>query len=111
MNALSQFLPPPNAILWNMPEPRTMATPRRHKKKGHALHKPYFPRSFTILALLLFIALPSRVIACAACFGQSDSEMAKGLNAGIFWVLSIRGVASGFFAGIFMRRSIALPLL
>jgi hypothetical protein len=33
--------------------------------------------------------LPQRVQGCAACFGQSDSELARGMNWGIFTLLLI----------------------
>ena len=43
------------------------------------------------------LATPSTQ-ACVACFGQSDSPMAKGMNAGIFTLLMvIGGVLLGFF--------------
>lgn len=41
-----------------------------------------------ILAVVLLL-LPASASACASCFGQSDSPMAKGMNAGIFTLLFI----------------------
>lgn len=32
---------------------------------------------------------PSSAFACAACFGRSDSAMAKGMNAGIFTLMGV----------------------
>lgn len=46
------------------------------------------------------------LVACAACFGQSDDPMAKGMNAGIFALLGVVTVVlGGFFAFmIFLAR-------
>jgi len=46
-------------------------------------------------ALLVFRAEP--MFACAACYGQSDSPMAQGMNWGIF---SLLGVVMCVLAGI-----------
>ena len=65
----------------------------------------------TVLAGLSVLAgsLPASVSACAACFGQSDSPMAKGMNAGIFTLLAVitstlLGIAI-FFAYILRRAA------
>jgi hypothetical protein len=52
------------------------------------------------------------VLACTACFGQSDSQMAQGMNMGIFALLMVItsvlfGIAS-FFVYL-ARRSSHLP--
>jgi hypothetical protein len=57
---------------------------------------------------LLFSSGP-QVFACAACFGQSDSRMAQGMNMGIFALLLVitcvlAGVA-GFFIYLARRSS------
>jgi hypothetical protein len=39
--------------------------------------------------ILAWALMPQRVQACAACFGQSDSELARGMNWGIFALLLI----------------------
>ena len=45
---------------------------------------------FILAGLLLSAALhPNSVFACAACYGQSDSPMAKGMNWGIMSLLVI----------------------
>ncbi|MDB6055917.1 MAG: hypothetical protein JWN25_3440 [Verrucomicrobiales bacterium] len=67
-------------------------------------------RSFFILllAFALLVASSSSAQACAACFGKSDSTMAKGMNMGIFALLIVVvGVLSSFFcAGVyFVRRA------
>jgi hypothetical protein len=50
-------------------------------------------------------------LACAACSGQSDSDMAKGMNAGIYVMLGMIGAvlcgASTFFVFL-ARRSAAV---
>ena len=53
--------------------------------------------------------LPASALACASCFGRSDSPMAKGMNAGIFALLLVitsvlLGVAI-FFAYILRRAA------
>ncbi len=48
------------------------------------------------------------LIACAVCFGQSDSPMAWGTNMGIFLMLGVTGFMLAAFAGFFiylMRRA------
>ena len=37
--------------------------------------------------LLLIITAPGRVLACAACYGQSDSALAEGMNMGVLFLL------------------------
>ena len=60
------------------------------------------------LTLLPWLA-PSTAQACAACFGQSDSPMAKGMNAGIFALLavitSVLFIIALFFAYILRRAA------
>jgi heme/copper-type cytochrome/quinol oxidase subunit 2 len=41
----------------------------------------------TVFVLLLCQSQP--VLACAACFGKSDSSMARGMNMGIFALLAV----------------------
>jgi hypothetical protein len=41
---------------------------------------------------MLFAFYPGRVWACAACYGQSDSPMAEGMNWGILSLLGIIGL-------------------
>jgi len=42
------------------------------------------------------------LIACATCFGESDSPMAKGMNAGIFTLLVFVGILWVAFASFFV---------
>lgn len=54
-------------------------------------------------ALLLAAAFqPVSVFACAACYGASDSPMAKGMNWGIFSLLAVVGVVLGCIATFFV---------
>jgi hypothetical protein len=56
----------------------------------------------------LLALLPGRVWACAACYGQSDSPMAAGMNWGILSLLGIIGLVLAGVAGFFVflaRRS------
>lgn len=58
-------------------------------------------------AFLLAVA-PPRVMACAACFGRSDSKLAEGMNMGIFTLLVVVLCVLGGFAAFFAylaRRS------
>lgn len=72
-----------------------------------------FRRLATLAALLPFL-LPDAAWACAACFGRSDSPMAKGMNMGIFTllvvILSVLFGISVFFFYI-MRRAAKLARL
>jgi len=57
--------------------------------------------------ILLCISLggafvPHSLLACAACFGQSDSALAKGMNMGIFSLLAVVVVVLGGIASFFI---------
>ena len=53
-------------------------------------------------AIVLVLALqPGSLWACAACYGASDSTMAKGMNAGIFSLLGVVVVVLGSIGGFF----------
>jgi hypothetical protein len=67
--------------------------------------------AFFMTACAALLAPPTGAYACAACFGKSDSSMAKSLNAAIF---SLMGVvvtvligAASFFVFL-SRRSAAV---
>jgi len=53
------------------------------------------------LALLL-LAQPISSFACAACYGASDSPMAKGMNWGIFSLLAVVVCVLSTFATFFV---------
>ena len=62
-----------------------------------------------MLAFSVFVICQPQLHACTACFGKSDSNMAKGMNMGIFVLLLIItsvlcGVA-GFFVFLAKRSS------
>ncbi len=71
-------------------------------------------RSFSLSAAgILFAATfhPNSIWACAACYGQSDSPMAAGMNWGIMSLLGMIVVVLGGVAAFFIflaRRSAAL---
>ena len=58
---------------------------------------------------LVPLLLPAAASACAACFGRSDSPMAKGMNMGIFTllvvILSVLFAISIFFFYIARRAA------
>jgi hypothetical protein len=68
-----------------------------------------FSKLLPAAALPAFLALANNAHACAACFGKSDSAMAKGMNAGIFALLAVVGAvmagAASFF--VFLARRAA----
>ena len=65
----------------------------------------------SLLLLLALLCRPSVALACAACFGQSDSPMASGMNWGILSLLGMIVAVLGGVAGFFVflaRRAAAL---
>jgi hypothetical protein len=75
-------------------------------------------RVLVAMAIALLLQ-PRSVWACAACYGQSDSPMAKGMNWGIFSLMGVVGCVLGTLASFFVflgkraastqSRSIAAP--
>ena len=60
---------------------------------------------FRVLLSGLVVALalqPRLLLACAACSGQSDSAMAKGMNLGILSLLAVIGMVLGGVASFFV---------
>ena len=58
--------------------------------------------------LLALILTPQCARACATCFGESDADLARGMNWGIFSLLSIVVMVLGGIASFFVylgRRS------
>lgn len=52
--------------------------------------KRFSPLKMPLLsAAALFVANAPSALACAACFGKSDSNMAKGMNMGIASLLAV----------------------
>ncbi len=62
-----------------------------------------------VFGLACFLASETPALACAACFGQSDSAMARSLNASIFTLMGAIGIvlvgAASFF--VFLARRAA----
>jgi ABC-type transport system involved in cytochrome c biogenesis permease component len=42
-----------------------------------------------LLVAVLGLAIPSRIFACAACYGASDSPLATGMNYGILTLMCV----------------------
>ena len=65
-----------------------------------------------LFLIALAVPAPSRMFACAACYGGSiDSPMADGMNWGIFTLLGVVGTVLATFLVFFIhiiRRSEAL---
>lgn len=53
--------------------------------------------------LLLLLTEPSRALACAACYGASDSPLAEGMNWGIFSLLAVVGTVLSCFLVFFVH--------
>ena len=65
-----------------------------------------------LLLTVLVLAVPRAALACPVCFGQSDSPMAWGTRAGVFFMLGITVSVLAAFAGFFiylMRRAKLTP--
>ena len=65
-----------------------------------------------LLLTVLVLAVPRAALACPVCFGQSDSPMAWGTKAGVFFMLGITVSVLAAFAGFFiylMRRAKLTP--
>jgi hypothetical protein len=67
-----------------------------------------------ISALMVGLAAPPQVLlACSACYGQSDSPLAKGMNWGIFSLLGVVVVVLASVATFFIflaKKSAALSV-
>jgi len=57
---------------------------------------------YLICAAVLFAAFSPAAQACAACFGASDSNLAKGMNMGIFVLLGVIVMVLGGVASFFV---------
>ncbi len=80
------------------------------KRAAVLRHSSFVIRHFLLLALL---CAPCAAHACAVCFGNSDSQMAKGMLAGVFVllfvVLSVLGGFVALFVHIARRSAAAAP--
>jgi hypothetical protein len=71
----------------------------------------FLPKALLSCIVLLLALHPAPLLACAACFGQSDSPMAQGMNWGIFSLLAVIGAVLGGVVAFFIylaRRSAAV---
>ena len=72
-------------------------------------------RRLSIALVLLFVAFANapRALACAACYGKSDSALAQGMNWGIFTLLGVIGVVlvgvASFFIFLIRRAALVAP--
>lgn len=65
-------------------------------------------RVIAAASMLLLAGLPSRALACATCYGASDSPLAQGMNWGIVTLLAFVGLVLGCITVFFVhigRRS------
>ncbi|HEY6953492.1 MAG TPA: hypothetical protein VI758_13885 [Bacteroidota bacterium] len=67
----------------------------------------------TVLALLVLLAFSSLASSCPVCYGQTDSNTASAVNAGIIALLLVTGTVLSFFASLFihLRRRYKLSLV
>ena len=71
-----------------------------------------FNRLIALAGLAAFFA-PTAVRACSVCFGNSDSQLTKGMHAGVLVLLFVVLAVLGGFAALFVhiaRRSAAAAL-
>ena len=59
-------------------------------------------RQCALLAALAMAAAPQSVLACASCFGKSDSDLAKAMNWGIISLLAVVILVLGGIAAFFI---------
>ena len=64
---------------------------------------------FVAAAVVVASILPPPLFACAACFGQSDSPLASGMNWGIFTlmgvIVTVLATIASFFVYIIRREA------
>lgn len=67
-------------------------------------------RAQIAVTTLLLMAMASPALACPVCFGNPNSSMTKGTQAGIFALLLVTVAMLGAFGGFFvyLRRRIRL---
>lgn len=66
-------------------------------------------RLLPLISAWVFLRSAQVALACSACYGQSDSSLAKGMNMGIFTLLGVIGLMlvgiAGFFVFIIRRAA------
>jgi hypothetical protein len=73
----------------------------------------FLPKWLACVCVWALMSVPQAVLACSACFGASDSDMAKGMNMGIFALLGVVVMVLGGIAAFFIylaRRSHSVPV-
>ncbi|MBL9173394.1 MAG: hypothetical protein JNL10_07665 [Verrucomicrobiales bacterium] len=55
-----------------------------------------------LVAAVASVSTAPGVMACAACFGRTDSPLAYGMNAGIYSLLAVIGTMLGLIASFFV---------
>lgn len=92
-----------------------MSRPRQpHRTSDFGLRPSLGLRSSAFGLLIAALALqPHSLYACAACYGQSDSPMAAGMNWGIFsllaMIVTVLGGVAAFFVFLARRSAAASP--
>lgn len=79
--------------------------PARQRLECAGLSGAFGQRKLTSLLAILSAGLmfqPNSLWACAACYGQSDSPLARGMNWGIFSLLAVVVVVLGSVASFFV---------
>ena len=71
---------------------------RRGTPAGQPARTPAFLMFAVVFALLL---IPDTASACSVCFGDKDSQMVKGANNGILFLLIIVGLVQAGFVALF----------
>jgi hypothetical protein len=80
-----------------------LVRPRRALDFGiRAWDFPFWLRALLSSLVLAAAFQPAPLQACAACYGQSDSPMAKGMNWGIFSLLAVIVIVLGGVAAFFV---------
>jgi hypothetical protein len=59
-------------------------------------------RNLALACVMVLAAAPDSLLACSACFGKSDSNLAQGMNMGIFALLGVVAVVLGGIASFFV---------
>ena len=59
-------------------------------------------RQWVSLAALIVAAAPQSLVACATCFGKSDSDLAQAMNWGILSLLAVVVFVLGGIAAFFI---------
>ena len=67
------------------------------------MSRPPQKELLSLALLALALSLPGRALACATCYGASDSPLAQGMNWGIITLLGFVGVVLGGISLFFVH--------